>query len=131
MLRLACAPWPELEASDIELSMPRPSYTIDTLRKLSGESPGDTFRLVIGADNWECFPRWRCHEEILRCYAPIVYPREGCRMPDEGSGATPLCSGLYPVSSTEVRDRLKKGEAVDGMVPRAVAEYIRDKSLYR
>lgn len=58
MLRIACLPYPRLEASDIELSMPRPSYTIDTLRRLAGSNPGDSFRLVIGADNWECFDRW-------------------------------------------------------------------------
>ena len=75
MLRIACLPYPRLEASDIELSMPRPSYTIDTLRRLAASNPGDSFRLVIGADNWECFDRWKDYREILRDFHPIVYPR--------------------------------------------------------
>ena len=131
MLRLACAPYPELEASDIELSMPRPSYTIDTLRKLSALNPGHTIRLIIGADNWDCFDRWRCHEELLRDYTPVVYPRDGYPMPSPGSGATPLWADLLPVSSTLVRERLIKGEPVNNLLPPAVLEYIRAHSLYR
>ncbi len=131
MLRIACAPYPELEASDIELSMPRPSYTVDTLRRLSQMRPDDTFRLVIGADNWDCFRQWRCPDEILRDYAPIVYPREGYGMPDKDSGATPLWADLHHVSSTEIRQRLIKGEPVNKLLPPAVLEYIQAHSLYR
>lgn len=130
MLHLACAPYPELEASDIELSMPRPSYTVDTLRKLSAENPHDSFRLIIGADNWECFDRWKSHGEILRDYSPIVYPRRGCVMPGEDSPATPMWADLLPVSSTEVRERLARGREVNNLVPPAVLDYIRANSLY-
>lgn len=110
MLRIACLPYPRLEASDIELSMPRPSYTIDTLRRLAASNPGDSFRLVIGADNWECFDRWKDYREILRDFHPIVYPREGCAMPGEDSQATPMWADLLPVSSTMIRQRLITGE---------------------
>ena len=130
MLEIACAPWPELSASGIELSMPRPSYTIDTLRRLSRENPGDRFRLIIGADNWECFDRWKCHDEILRDYSPVVYPREGCAMPADGSPATPLWADLLPVSSTAIRERLIKGLPVNNLLPPGVLEYIRAHHLY-
>lgn len=130
MLRIACAPWPELEASDIELSMLRPSYTIDTLRRLSAERPDDSFRLVIGADNWACFSKWRCPGEILRDYPPIVYPRDGWKMPCEDSGATPLRASLLPVSSTGIREKLSAGEPVNNLLPTSVLEYIRANSLY-
>lgn len=130
MLKIACAPWPELAASDIELSMPRPSYTIDTLRRLSSENPGEQFRLIIGADNWECFDRWKCHEELLEDYSPVVYPREGCGMPDADSPATPLWADLLQVSSTEIRERLTKGLTVNNLLPPGVLEYIRAHHLY-
>lgn len=130
MLRLACGAYPELTASDLELTMPRPSYTIDTLRRLSAENPGDTFRLIIGADNWACFGRWRCHDEILRDYAPVVYPRGGYPMPGEGSGATPVDAVLYPVSSTGIRNRIIRAQPVDHLLPPEVLEYIRANSLY-
>lgn len=131
MLRIACLPYPELEASDIELSMPRPSYTIDTLRRLAASHPGDSFRLVIGADNWECFDRWKDYREILRDFHPIVYPREGCEMPGGDSQATPMWADLLPVSSTMIRQRLIKGEPVNNLLPPAVLDYIRANGLYR
>ncbi len=131
MLRIACLPYPRLEASDIELSMPRPSYTIDTLRRLAASNPGDSFRLVIGADNWECFDRWKDYREILRDFHPIVYPREGCAMPGEDSQATPMWADLLPVSSTMIRQRLIMGETVNNLIPPAVLDYIRANGLYR
>ncbi len=131
MLRIACLPYPRLEASDIELSMPRPSYTIDTLRRLAASNPGDSFRLVIGADNWECFDRWKDYREILRDFHPIVYPREGCAMPGEDSQATPMWADLLPVSSTMIRQRLITGEPVNNLLPPAVLDYIRANGLYR
>ena len=131
MLRIACLPYPRLEASDIELSMPRPSYTIDTLRRLAASKPGDSFRLVIGADNWECFDRWKDYREILRDFHPIVYPREGCAMPGEDSQATPMWADLLPVSSTMIRQRLITGEPVNNLLPPAVLDYIRANGLYR
>lgn len=131
MLRLACAPYPELSASDIELSMPRPSYTVDTLRRLSAENPDERFRLIIGADNWAIFPRWRSSDELLKDYAPIVYPREEFALPGEGSGATPLSSPLFPFSSTEVRERLEKGLPVNNMVPPEVLNYIKKNNLWK
>ena len=129
MLRIACLPYPRLEASDIELSMP--SYTIDTLRRLAASNPGDSFRLVIGADNWECFDRWKDYREILRDFHPIVYPREGCAMPGEDSQATPMWADLLPVSSTMIRQRLITGETVNNLIPPAVLDYIRANGLYR
>lgn len=131
MLRLACAPYPELEASDIELSMPRPSYTIDTLHRLSQERPGERFRLIIGADNWAIFNRWRASEELLRDYSPIVYPRDDFPMPEDGSGATPLSSTLFPYSSTEVRNRLESGLPVNNMVAPEVLSYIKQHNIWK
>lgn len=65
MLKLAVDPAPGLEVCDIELSMPRPSYTVDTLRRISELYPDDRFSLIIGADNWNSFNRWRDPDEIL------------------------------------------------------------------
>lgn len=131
MLRIACAPYPELEASDIELGMPRPSYSISTLQRLAELHPADSLRLIIGADNWEIFPRWRESGEIIRRFDPIVYPREGYSMPQEGSGATPLYAELHDISSTEIREKLIRGEDVSSLLPAAVLDFIRENGLYR
>lgn len=131
MLRLACEPYPELEASGIELSMPRPSYTVDTLRRLSRENPAVQFRLIIGADNWAGFMRWREPQEILRHNCPIVYPREGYPLPEFGSGAEAMDAELFPISSTQVRKRLKNGETVNNLIPEAVLTYIKQHGLWK
>ena len=68
MLQLATEGIPGLRVCDIELSLPRPSYTINTLLTLSHMHPGIQFRLVIGSDNMLIFNRWKSNEEIKRSY---------------------------------------------------------------
>lgn len=125
MLHLAAHGVPGLRVCDIELSLPRPSYTINTLRALSAAYPSTDFRLVIGSDNMLIFDRWKCHEEIMRDYPPIVYPRPGYPCP----GTIDLPQ--YDISSTIIRERLRKGESVDGMLPPQVINYISRHGLYR
>ena len=125
MLHLAAHGVPGLRVCDIELSLPRPSYTINTLRALSAAYPSTDFRLVIGSDNMLIFDRWKCHEEIMRDYPPGVYPRPGYPCP----GTIDLPQ--YDISSTIIRERLCKGESVDGMLPPQVINYISRHGLYR
>ena len=64
-----------LIASDFEFSLPRPSYTANTLRELSKAYPENDFCLLIGEDNWLIFDRWREHDWILAHYPILIYPR--------------------------------------------------------
>lgn len=80
MLHLAAHGVPGLRVCDIELSLPRPSYTINTLRALSAAYPSTDFRLVIGSDNMLIFDRWKCHEEIMRDYPPLSIPARATRV---------------------------------------------------
>ena len=66
---------PRIRVSDFEFSLPRPSYTAETLRQLRQRYPEHEFVLVIGEDNWAIFDRWRDWEEILRLHEVLVYPR--------------------------------------------------------
>lgn len=129
MLRLAVAGEPGLEASDIELSMPRPSYTAATLRRLVAEHSDCRFRLIIGGDNWAIFDRWRESGFIAANFSPIVYPRPGSVLTGEGAD---LLDGVpeFDVSSTEVRRRITAGEPVDGLLSPAVVNYITSHGLY-
>ena len=65
----------QLVASDFEFTLPRPSYTANTLRALQKAYPKDTFQLLIGEDNWRIFTRWREWEYILTHHTVFVYPR--------------------------------------------------------
>lgn len=66
---------PGLKASDFEFSLPRPSYTANTLRALQQAYPQHEFTLVIGEDNLAIFDHWREYEFILQNFRIFVYPR--------------------------------------------------------
>ncbi len=116
-----------LVCSDHEFHLPRPSYTWNTLQSLASAYPEHSFSLVIGADNWVHFDKWRNHEEILRNHEIIVYPRRDCPINAEElpSGVEYLDIGLYDISSTMIRERLKQGIDIAGLVPQNVAEKLK------
>ena len=66
---------PHVIASDFEFSLPRPSYTANTLRALQQAYPEHEFTLVIGEDNIAIFNQWREYEYILENFRIFVYPR--------------------------------------------------------
>ena len=66
---------PHVVASDFEFSLPRPSYTANTLRALQETYPKYEFTLVIGEDNIAIFDQWREHDYILENFRIFVYPR--------------------------------------------------------
>ena len=103
---------------DVEFDLPKPSYTVNTLRMLSEKHPNYQFSLLIGADNYQIFDKWYCYEEILRDYTIYVYPREGVEVDmTKFPQMKWLDAPLYPISSTMVRERLARGESVDDLVP--------------
>lgn len=74
---------PHVKASDFEFSLPRPSYTANTLRELQKAYPDADFTLIIGEDNIAIFDRWREYEFILANFRIFVYPRRE-NLSDEG-----------------------------------------------
>ena len=122
-----------VETSAFEFTMPRPSYTIDTLNALQEKFPDNEFYLVIGADNWRLFNKWRNSDEILEKYHLLIYPRLGYEVtiPDELQERVALVDApIIELSSTEIRERLAEGKSVRYYVPDAVAQYINSHQLY-
>lgn len=68
---------PGVRVSDFEFTLPRPSYTANTLRELKKAHPEHEFTLIIGEDNWTIFNQWREWQYILDNYRIAVYPRHG------------------------------------------------------
>ena len=99
-------------ACDYEFHLPKPSYTWNTLQNLSKDYPDHRFTLLIGGDNWAHFQRWRHWKDILWHHDIIVYPRDAY----PGTIDVPL----LPVSSTEIRERIRKGESIEGLVPAVI-----------
>lgn len=96
-----------VKASDFEFSLPRPSYTANTLRALQKAYPECAFTLVIGEDNLAIFDQWREYEYILDNFRIFVYPRHGCTQRLEmmkGKNIVFLQDAPYfDISSTEIR----------------------------
>ncbi len=103
-----------IDVLDLEARLPRPSYTIDTLRALALERPGHRLRLVIGTDVLPQLPRWRAWDEIEAGFAPIIVGRQG-HAPSPSSLAFP------DVSSSEIRRALREGRPVEHLLTRRVA----------
>ena len=109
---------------DVEFDLPKPSYTVNTLRMLSEKYPDCQFSLLIGEDNYQIFDKWYCYEEIVRDYTIYVYPREGVEVDmTKFPQMKWLDAPLYPISSTMVRERLARGESVEELVPFDIMDY--------
>ena len=120
MAEQAVANEPKLKACDYEFHMPKPSYTWHTLQALSQDFPNVSFTLLIGGDNWAFFDKWFHHEDILSHYPIVVYPRKGCNIGKVPSGVTIVETPLLNISSTEIRQRIKEGKSIHGMVPDSI-----------
>ena len=134
MLRLAIGDNPQLKISTIELSMPLPTDTIDTLREISRLHPDAKFSLIIGSDNWKLFDRWRCPEEIVERSSPIIYPRPGYEVDARTlpQGVTLLEKApLLDISSTFIRGAIASGHNMEYFVTSRVWNYIVKHSLYK
>ena len=132
MTKIALESEQNIHASDFEFSLPRPSYTWRTLDCLKDKYPSYSFSLIIGADNLANFNKWVRPDYILSNYDIIVYPREGYSMekPLRCKNLIRLDFPKVPWSSTEIRERLSKGEDISGMIPPKALEYIRSRHLY-
>lgn len=121
-----------LKVCDIEMSLPRPSYTIDTLKKLGELYPGNEFVLIIGSDTLQTLPQWKSYKELVSNYDFLVYPRE-CNaykqdFPTERFSL--VDAPIIGISSTHIRSIIAKGKDVLGYVPDDVWDYIERHGLY-
>lgn len=134
MLRIATRDKTEIKVSDVELRLPRPSYTINTLKYLDSVYGDCEFALIIGSDNLIIFDKWKDHEAIAEKYRIIVYPRNGVDVGRYMGGfrRIEIVKGdEVDVSSTEIRDRVRNGESIKGLVDIGVERFIKSEGLYK
>ncbi|MFT4073377.1 MAG: nicotinate (nicotinamide) nucleotide adenylyltransferase [Dysgonamonadaceae bacterium] len=134
MVRNALSDFDRLKASDFELHLPLPSYTIDTLKALQKAYPEHTFSLVIGADNWTLFQEWKDYQEILRNYRIYVYKRLNYSILIPGQYQSRVVVPEAPVleiSSTFIRESISRGKDVRAFIPGENWKYIEENGLYR
>jgi len=133
MVLLAIKGNDRMRASNIEFGLPKPSYTINTLNILREKYPDVNFSLILGADNLEYFNKWKNYQEILANYHIYVYPRSG----SEGgtlsnhSSITWVNAPLLDISSTDIREMIKKGTDVSPFLSEKVLKYIAKMGFYK
>ena len=143
MLEAALAECKGLEVCSLELERGGVSYTVDTLAEIAAERPEAELFWLLGADMLVDLPTWYRPEEICRLATPLVVGRPNAPEPDFER----LSGALSPerideirsqqiemppvdASSTGIRRRVARGESIDDLTPRAVAEYIAEHGLY-
>lgn len=132
LVEAAIKGYPRFHVSDFEFSLPKPSYTVTTLNKLSEAYPDRDFYLIIGADNWVAFDRWKSPEEILSRHHVLIYPRLGYEINSESlpPRVKAVDSPLIEVSSTFIRESLAQGKDVRYFLHPSVYEIIEKERLY-
>lgn len=123
------------EVSDVEIQRGGRSYTVETLTELKKIYKDDEFYFLVGSDMLLSFKRWYRWEDILSMCILCATDRDAektCLDADEELfGKIIFCD--FPktvVSSSEVREKISKGESVSELVPQEVEKYIREKGLY-
>lgn len=121
----------KLRSSAVEFSLPKPSYTIDTLAYLEEKNPEHSFTVIMGSDSYTNLNKWKNYELILKNYKIIIYRRPGFEVSDLPKNVTLLDAPLLQISSTHIREMVKKKQSIRYLVPDVVKEEIERSSYYK
>ncbi|MCR5208165.1 MAG: nicotinate (nicotinamide) nucleotide adenylyltransferase [Eubacterium sp.] len=127
-----------LEISDIEFSMVGKSYTYNTLKALKALYPEDEFYLFMGSDQLFTFREWYKYKNILKMARLVGFARSNgdnskikqFLIENKDLGADAVYYSPIEVSSSAIREKLKNGESIENLVPKAVENYIKEHKLY-
>lgn len=132
MVKLAVDAIEGFSVLDIEINGPSPAYTVDTVKKCADKQPDDQFFLLIAQDAAAQFMQWKEPETIAANATLLIGGRLGGEMADlpETIDKIFVETTLLQISSTQVRDRLKKGLYCGHLVSAKVLDFIYVNQLY-
>lgn len=132
MVKLAIKPFKKFFVSDIEFKMKTPNYTIDTLYEIKKKYPEDSFSLIIGEDNLENFKNWKDSNLIIENFKIYVYPRNFSKLKPNLNFNTlyKINAPTINISSTDIREFVKKNEDIEGLLSPEVLDQIKKKKFY-
>jgi nicotinate-nucleotide adenylyltransferase len=133
MVQAAIGDFIKFSVSDIEFRMPKPSFTIDTLVRLSEKYPNREFYLMLGTDALQTFGKWKNHQRILEYYKIIAYPRKGFDgMPFvEHPSVSLITAPEIEISSSFIRQALSEGRDMRFFMPEAAYKLAERKAFYK
>lgn len=121
----------EFPILESEIAKAEPSYSFQTLQSFSSAHPDERVSWLIGSDQVDSFNRWHSYQALLKEFGVYVYPRKG-------SADVSLYPGMQwlpnvrpiDISSTDIKDRVRKKQSIAELVPEAVERYIAQYQLY-
>ena len=122
----------KLQVSDIEFSMPQPSYTIDTLIRLKERYPKNQYSLIMGSDNLQNFHKWKNYQQILEDYSIYVFQRPGFEINKFHKNIHVVKDVPYmKISASFIRSSIKSGKDVSYLMPEKAWKYIDEMNFYK
>lgn len=135
MVYLATENFSKIKPSDIEFKLPQPNYTVNTLVYLQEKYPNHEFSLIMGEDNLKSLHKWKNYEAILEHHDIYVYPRISSESENLELKNHPkihlIDAPVVEISSTDIRDTVKKGKNVQPLLPHKVWDYIDHNNFYK
>ena len=133
MVQLAVGDDPRFRVSDVEMHLPTPSYTINTLTALSERYPEGQFVFICGMDSLQNLHQWREYQKILDNYKLLVFPREGYDGDDLAGhpSVTILKTPILEISSTFIRNCVAEGRDVRHFMPAKAFDYMQEMGFYK
>lgn len=133
LVELAIAGNPVLRSSNIEFSLPQPSYTVDTLAYLIDKYPEHEFALIMGGDNLASLHKWKNYEVLLENYPIYVYSRPGNDIPQwiNKEKIHFADAPMMHISASYIRKSIRDGFSVRYLVPEPVYHYLENSALYK
>ena len=119
-------------ASNIEFHLPKPSYTIDTLKHLEEKHPDNAFHLIMGTDNLQHLHKWKNYEQIVNHHQIFAYNRPGSeKTPFHHHEQVTIVDGpLMHISASMIRRFLQEGKSVKYLVTEPVRQILENYNYY-
>jgi len=145
LVRVAIEDNPKLKASDIEFSLPKPSYTSNTLAHINEKYPDYSFALIMGEDNLRTFHKWKNYADILKNNQIYVYPRVLTEQEKEESEINAeadnglrkhqnviMCDDVpvMKISASFIRGAIKEKKDVSYLLTQPVFKYLTEMHFY-
>lgn len=132
LIKLAIDGEKGLRASAVEFSLPKPSYTVDTLAYLNEKHPNHNFCILMGSDGFQNIHKWKNYKVILERHPVYIYKRPGFDVKEtHGAVVQILDAPLLEISSTHIRNLLKQKKSIRFLVTDIVKEEIETGGYYR